>query len=110
MKYWRSWLRSTKRPHPAKEYPPVIDIDLADTAVRYELIYPGGAEFVEPANVASLQPPIDFPEWIGPPIPMGEAFSDSQGSDNAPVQEVAAREHKRRLEQGLRTEAIAKKS
>jgi len=93
-----------------QEYPPVIDIDRADTAVRYQLVYPGDAEFVEPANVASPKPPIEFPEWIGLPNTMGEAFSDSQGSDNAPVLEVASREHKRRLEQGLRTEAIAKKS
>ena len=70
-----------------QEYPPG---DLADTAV--DPADPEGADSDTCSHTTD-------PEGV-----------NSQGSDMAPLLEVTAREHKRRLEAGLRTEPIAKKA
>ena len=67
-------------------------VDLADTAV--DLV---GTADPEGADSDTCSHTTD-PEGV-----------NSQGSDMAPILEVTAREHKRRLEAGLRTEPIAKK-
>lgn len=78
------------------------EVDLADTAVDLvDTEGPEAADSTEPAEDSS-----DSKESDTTPA---DASPDSQASDMAPLLEVTAREHKRRLEAGLRTESIAKK-